>query len=186
MKSWKIWALVGVLVAGLVVLPFAGLYLYGLFLPTEYETQVVGVIQAPPEALYASIAAPGDQGDWRPGVTDVEQGEAIEGDPVVVLHTGDNELTLRRTEADAPSHVTWEVVPSRKHVFQGQWTYDLEPAGGGTRLTVRESGRITSPFAMAATRALFGLDTYSRGSARSLARLHGAEIVLEEPAASME
>lgn len=177
--GWSGWWIVGIIAVTLIVGPFVGLYFWGLFLPDDYEVTVSGTLAMDAETLYATIADPEKQAEWRPGVT---RGEVVETDPdgpVVIMHTGDTKMTLRREAATPYSVVVWTVVPSRKQVFEGAWTYALAPVEGGTRLSVTEQGNLASPFARAATQAFFGLDTYSKANLRSLARYHHVDVTVE-------
>jgi len=168
----------GVLVIGAVLAPFLGLFAYGLFLDPSYESQVVAVIQAPPLVLAESLADPAQQEKWRPGASAVEVLAAADGRPRIQVTAGETKIEMERKEATA-SRVVWEVIPSRKHVFEGTWTWDLTPEGDGTRIVLVERGVITSPFARAAAESFFGLDRWSRASLTRLAQQHGAKVVFE-------
>jgi uncharacterized protein YndB with AHSA1/START domain len=178
-SGWP-WVVIGGLLLGFFILPFGGLYLWGILLPPTYEAVAVGTITVPHDTVWETLTEPEAQGDWRPGVTRAELGSPIDGDPVVVLHTGETRLTLRRAEMVPRERVAWTVVPSRKHVFEGGWTYELSPAGeGATRVRVTEVGRVQSAFARAVTHAFFGVDTYARANITALARRHAATATLE-------
>lgn len=165
----------------MLVLPVGGLLGYGLFLPDEYVTVVSGVIDAEPEALYETLADVDRQGNWRPGVTEVTPVDSMPDTPTILVVSGGTELVLTRTEARPPQRVVWEVVPSKKHVFQGMWAYELREEGAGrTRVTVTERGIIDSPFARGVTHALFGVDQYARASIKTLARAHDAAVRIDQ------
>jgi uncharacterized protein YndB with AHSA1/START domain len=166
------------LVVGLVVAPFAGLFAWGLILDPAYESTVSATIAAPPEVLARSLAEPAEQERWRPGATTVTILDPVDGKPRIRVVAGETKIELERTLAE-PTQVVWEVIPSQKHVFEGSWTWTLAPVGAGTRVTLIERGVIMSPFARAAAESLFGLDRWSRASLKRLGHVHQAEVVFE-------
>ena len=179
-RGSNLWAGLGMLVLGMLVLPFGGLFVYGYFLPEAYDVEVSGTVNAPQAALWKTLTEPELQGEWRPGVGQHELADPIDGQPVVVLHTGEARLTLQRTEMVPEERVVWTVVPSKKHVYVGSWSFDLAPAGdGATHVTVTEHGEINSAFARAATHAFFGLRSYSEASIGALGVYHEVDVSLD-------
>lgn len=175
-----VWIGTVLLFVGMLAVPFGGLYLYGWASAPEYQVTVAGTMPVAPAELHRTLSDPDKQGDWRPGVTQVQHADPIEGDPVVVITRGSTELALRRNESLAPSKVVWTVVPSKKHVFQGEWVYALAPDGeGGTRITVTETGFIDDPFSRAVTEILIGYEGFSQGTLSALGRFHDVPVKID-------
>ena len=63
-KGGNAWWIVAGVVLGLVVMPFVVLYLWGMFLPDDYEVTVSGTVAVPPETLFQTVADPESQAVW--------------------------------------------------------------------------------------------------------------------------
>ncbi len=99
-------------------------------------------IDAPPEAVWESLADLDSYAEWNPHITSAS-GTPREGERVslTIVPGGRRPRTVRATvtAADAPRHLQWVGVGGSRWLFEGRHTFDLEPlAGGRTRLTNRE------------------------------------------------
>ena len=136
-KRW-LWAIVGVVI-GLPVLAFV----IGMFLPRGHVVSMSIDLRASPERVWLLISDFAGTPQWRADITRVRIDPPSGG-------------AVRFTESSSQGDVPFEVVrqdPPRLQVvrvvdddqpFGGTWTWDLQPAGSGTRLTITESGFIKS------------------------------------------
>ncbi len=118
--------------------------LIGSLLPRDHVAQVTAELPAPPERVWALISDFAATASWRPEV------EAVEMAP-------DGPGSVRFVEVSRQGKTPYEVVsqtpPSRQVVrvvddglpFGGTWTWELEPAGTATRLTITEAGFVRNP-----------------------------------------
>ena len=124
----------------------------GYMLPQNHVASVNTVVAAAPEVVFARLADPSAYPQWRKDVTRVEM---LNASPVKWREHGN----------DDP--ITYEVVdsrPSERHVvriadpdlpFGGTWTYELQPEGTGTRLTITERGEVYNPIFRFMSRFVF-------------------------------
>jgi hypothetical protein len=152
------------LLAALVVLA-AVITAIGYMLPQNHVASVAATIDAAPAAVFARIADPARYPEWRKDVTRVES-------------LGTQPLKWREHGNDDP--ITYEVVESRgpeRHVvriadpdlpFGGTWTYELEPAGNGTRLVITERGEVYNPIFRFMSRFVFSHTATMEGFVASL------------------
>lgn len=164
-------------------IPIGGVFVYGLTLPDAYVTVVSGVIAAEPESVYDLLADTDRQGAWRPGATQVQPVEGQSDLPMILVTSGGTELALKRVEAVRPQRVVWEVVPSKKHVFQGAWAYEIREHGKGeSRVIITEHGIIDSPLARGVTHGLLGTDQYAKASLKTLGRALDVGVTIDAEA----
>jgi len=165
MKRWLL-ALVGLLV-GLPLL----VYLIGLAVPRDHVATVSIDLVAPPDKVWALVSDLEHSNTWRPDVTAIRLEPAVDG-------------KMRFTESGAQGDIGFEVLsqePPRRQVvrvidddqpFGGTWTWQLEPLGAGTKLTVTEAGFVKSPIFRAMGLIFFSptatLEDYLRALAKAL------------------
>jgi uncharacterized protein YndB with AHSA1/START domain len=144
----------------------------GLLLPRDHVAAMTIDLAAPPDRVWSLVSGFAEAATWRTDVTAVRLDAPAAGG------------ALRFTESSSQGEVTFEVVsqdaPRRQVVrivdddqpFGGTWTWTLEPAGAGTRLTIVEAGFIKSPIFRTLGALLFSptatLDAYLRALAARL------------------
>lgn len=118
--------------------------LIGSMLPRDHVARMTIELRTPPERTWTLISDVGGSARWRGDVTEVTV-DSSNGGPV------------RFTEKSKQGTIPFEVVsrdPPRRqvvrviddgHPFGGTWTWEIEPLGAGTRLTVTEAGFIKNP-----------------------------------------
>ncbi len=111
----------------------------GSRLPQEHVATATAEIPAAPQRVWDVIADVGAQPRWRTGLKAVEMLPPEANGPCW------NEVQTGQTMAlcvDASEPPARRVVriADPKLPFGGIWTYSLEPAGAGTRVTIREDG----------------------------------------------
>ena len=146
----------------------------GWSLPVKHRASRSMRIGARPAAVFALISNAGDYPRWRTGVSRIE------------LLAGDPTAPSRFREHSSDGAITYEVaerVPDRRIVtriadeglpFGGRWTYELEPDGEGTRLSITEDGEVYNPLVRFVSRFVMGhtasIDRYLNDVARAISR----------------
>lgn len=120
------------------------LVLIGSLLPRDHVARVTRDLDAPPERVWGLVSDVAATPTWRKDVTAVTLEPSTGG-------------SIRFTEKSKQGEIPFEIVsqePLRRQVvrivddkqpFGGTWTWELEPAGAGTRLTITEDGFIKNP-----------------------------------------
>lgn len=161
--------LLGVAV-GTVALGVGAIAVYGASQPREHVASRTIELSHTPAALFAILDDVASYPCWRTGVTRVER---LGDEPRrYVEHVGDERI----------GYVVDERVPVQRLVVRiadaelpwgGSWTYELEPSGSGTRLTITERGFI-EPVLLRGVAALMMDPTASiAGVQEDLRRHHG-------------
>src|SRR5688572_29890313 len=113
--------------------------------PPEHEFSRTVTLPRRPEEVWRVVTDFAGQVAWQPYLKRVERlpdrdgreawREQQKSGPPMILVT---------READSPRRLVREIIDEKK-VFSGTWTWQLEPAGEGTRLTLTENGRVENP-----------------------------------------
>lgn len=147
-------------------------YLVGLFVPRDHVASLSIDLAAPPQRVWSLVSDFENTPKWRTDITGVASTPQPDG-------------KLRFTESSSQGEIPFEVVsqepPHRQVVrvvdddqpFGGTWTWDLEPSGSGTRLTITEAGFVRNPMFRAMALVFFSPTDTIDGYLRSLARALG-------------
>ena len=142
------WVLIGV---GVIVALIVVITVIGAFLPREHTASRSMVLRQPPETVWATIRNLEGIAAWFP-----------EGARVKV----------EVAEERRPAKLVTRIVPEPRAPFGGTWTYEVQPAPSGTRLTVTENGWIAvPPFRVVAQ--LMGMDATIKQYLTALAKKFG-------------
>ncbi len=132
-----------VLAVSVVAVVTAAAVLAGRKLPEVHRFEVTRVYSLPPDELWPRLL-PLDRPEWK---------------DMTVTHeaqTPEKELALQLVDDKGP--------------FRGTWVLTLEPLGGGTQLTVRETGTISNPIARVLARYALGEDALAKAFLDGLSR----------------
>jgi hypothetical protein len=159
-----------VLAAVVVGVP-ALVYVAGLFVPRDHEARMSIDLSAPAPRIWSLITDFENSPRWRRDITSVRM-QNVPGSP------------LRFIESSSQGDVTYEIVlqeaPRRQIVrivdddqpFGGTWTWQIEDAGAGSRVTITEKGFIKNPVFRVMGLLFFSptdtIDTYLRHLAAEL------------------
>lgn len=163
------WVLIGLLV---VVALVAAVFVVGLLRPAGHVASVRAELSAPPERVWETVADFESWGEWVPDVDRMERRPDRDG----------NQIWLTVGEwGELPTEVqVWE--PPRRlktyvdgGAFRGYWTFEIEAAGEGSRVTVTEEGWVDNPLFRA---MMIFHDNYA--SATAYLRALGARLGEEE------
>lgn len=147
---------------------FVLLLVAGLLLPRDHVASRTARFAAAPGAVWAVVSDFEAGPSWNPSVKKVERLPDREGRPA-----------WREDLAFGPplAFVLTESVPPRRQVrtidaaqasFGGSWTWELEPDGTGTRLTLTERGTVPFPLWRTLVR-IMGADAHVVRYLRALA-----------------
>jgi uncharacterized protein YndB with AHSA1/START domain len=167
------WLLVGVAVLVLIV---AVVVVVGYMLPRDHVASTTATIPAPPDSVWEALTDVRDYPRWRPSVRSVD---ALSTEAPVRWreHTSDGDITFERTDDQRPrrlgARITDENLP-----FGGSWTYELAPAGTGTRLTITERGYVSNPLFRFMSRFVFGHHRTQEDFQRALGRRFGQDVTV--------
>ena len=145
------WILVTLLVATLGLL-----WAVGMTLPVAHTASGTRTLSRQADDVYRLVSAVEEYPRWWPDVTRVE----------VLAREGDGRLTFREHATDGPivMQVVEQQPPTRfvtriadpDQPFGGTWTFELEPQGQTTRLTITERGEVYNPLFRVLSRFVFG------------------------------
>lgn len=138
-------------VAGLIVALVALILVIGALLPNRHTASRSVVIKDDRNSIYRIIRDVAAAPDWRDGVTSVELlderhfREHSKHGKVTYVIDGEQEgrqFVTRITDVDLG--------------YSGSWTYDLDDAPGGTRVTITERGEVSNLMFRFMSRFVFG------------------------------
>jgi hypothetical protein len=153
------WILIAV--AAVVVLIIA-VVVIGYLLPIRHVASRSLTVHAPVDRVWRALVGVEAFPSWRKGLRSVERSESAA-------------LTWKEvdTHGEAIAFAAEEMVPNRRLItrivdrglpFGGSWTYELEPSGDGTRITITENGEVYNPVFRFVSRFVMGhtatIDTY--------------------------
>jgi len=139
MRTWVL-RVVLVLVVAVVALLGAG-----ILLPREHVASSGVTLRQPPESVWAVVRDLGGVPRWWPEVATSQAVTDSAGREMWRQQVGGFPMTFVVTEAVAPRRLVTTIDAPPGAAFGGTWTYDLAPAGGGTRVIVTEAGWIANP-----------------------------------------
>jgi uncharacterized protein YndB with AHSA1/START domain len=139
MKRWTL------IVTGTLLALIVGTFIAGSFLPRDHVATGTVEVAALPERVWAVISNFEATPIWRDDVTAIRIDPPGEDGKVRFTETSSNgEIPFEVIRQDPPHRQVVRVIDDDLP-FGGIWTWDLEPAGAGTRVTITEAGFIKNP-----------------------------------------
>ena len=114
-------------VLGCIILAIAAVALWGWLLPEKHVASRKARYRQTPEALWSAITS----------------------------YKGDEGLTYKIEESNAPAKLVTRVIDPH-HNFGGTWTYEIQPAEGGSVLQITECGEVYNPIFRFVSRYIMG------------------------------
>jgi uncharacterized protein YndB with AHSA1/START domain len=145
-----VFALVGVVALFLAVLAV------GFAIPQGHVASSSILISATPSEVWALVSDVEGSSAWRTNVERVDRVVGAQGDVVYEEHNDFGVMRYRVEESVPPRRLVTRIVDVDE--FGGTWTYEIEPEGGATRITITENGEIYSPLFRFFARFVFGYE----------------------------
>jgi uncharacterized protein YndB with AHSA1/START domain len=124
----------------------------GYSLPVAHVATHDVVVNAAPDVVFARISDPAGYRGWRP---DLESVEILGTDPLRWRErSGGDVITYEATERSAPQRFVTRIA-DESLPFGGTWTWELQPQGTGTRVTITERGEVYNPLFRFMSRFVF-------------------------------
>jgi hypothetical protein len=168
MMKWTL--IVGGVLLAVVVLALV----VGAMLPRDHVASSNADIPAPPDSVWNAIADVANAPKWR----DVKSVEILSttGEPLRWREvSGFGPIIFVQEESNAPRRFVARIADTDQG-FGGTWTYDIEPAGNGSRVTITERGFVTNPLFRFLSRFVFGYHGTQEAYLRALGKKFGAAV----------
>jgi uncharacterized protein YndB with AHSA1/START domain len=159
-------------IVGILVVVVQIVVVIGYLLPQSHTASISAQYAASPDTLWASITDASAFPTWRPGVTSVDALPDENGQRGWREHAGGDVVTYRVVESTPPRHLVVRIADDNLP-YGGTWTYELAPAGTGTRLTITERGEVYNPIFRFVSRFIMGHTSTINGVLRALGTKHG-------------
>lgn len=145
------WILVLLVLAAVAVLTA---HLVGRGLPREHRASRSERLRAPVASVFAAITRVEAFPQWRSDVKSVEALEPVSGRRRYRETGGRGALTFEVSEQIPNQRLVTAIVDEGP--FGGRWTFDLQPQGDETALTITEDGFVNPPLFRFLSRYVFG------------------------------
>lgn len=149
----------------------------GSFMPKSHTATRSAVIGKPPEVLWQVLTDCSSFPQWRPDVKTVEILPDRNGRKTWREDGKNGKITLETIESSPPTRLILKIADPDLP-FGGTWTYQVEPAAAGSKITITENGEIYNPIFRFMGRVFFSQTASIEGYLTSLARKFGEEVQL--------
>ena len=146
---WVLWIGAALVVIALIVC------VIGAMLPKHHSVSRTARIAMPAEALYSLLSDVDRFQSWRPDVKALERRPDRDGKPAWVEDVGGMKIPMVLERMERPSLLVARI-DSRELAFGGTWTYRIEPAPGGSDLTITEDGEVYNVIFRFMSKFVFG------------------------------
>jgi uncharacterized protein YndB with AHSA1/START domain len=162
-------------VVGVLIVVVLVIVVVGYLLPKAHVASVTAQYAAPPDTLWATLTDVSAFPEWRKDLKRVEILPDANGRRTWREH-GKNDVITYRTEIAEPPRRLVTRIADETLPFGGTWTYELVPAGTGTRLTITEHGEVYNPIFRFVSRFLLGYTGTMTDVLTSLGTRHGETV----------
>ena len=127
---------------------------FGYALPVAHVATRDAVLPAPPERVFTAITEVEAFPGWR---SDVREVEVTARTPHLQWRErgSDGTIAYEVQESEPPRRLVTRIT-DKTLPFGGAWTFTLQPADGGTKLTITENGEVYNPLFRVMSRFVFG------------------------------
>lgn len=150
-------------------------WIAGLFVPRHHVATSRAVYRQPPEALWTAITDHASAPSWREDLRSVERAPDRDGHPVWVEVSKLGRMPLEVVKAEVPRRYVTRIA-DEDLPFGGTWTFEIEPADGGSELTITEKGEVKSALFRVMARFALGYHSTMDAYLRALGRRFGEEV----------
>jgi hypothetical protein len=130
------------IVAGVLVVIVGAVAAVGAMLPQKHVASRTAQLSLGPDSLWTILTDVAAYPSWRSDVDSVER--LSTSDLKWREVSGSDRITYEATTLDAPSHLVTHIA-DKGLPFGGSWDYRIEPAVGGSRITITENGEVYNP-----------------------------------------
>jgi len=145
---WILWIGAGLAVAVLIVV------VVGAMLPKAHTASRTARIAMPPDALYALLSDVDRYQSWRKDVKSLQRLPDRDGKPAWIEDVGGMKIPLHFERMERPAMLVARI--DGDLAFGGTWTYRIDPASGGSDLTITENGEVYNVIFRFMSRFVFG------------------------------
>jgi uncharacterized protein YndB with AHSA1/START domain len=148
------WIFIGALtIAALVAL----VAIVGSWLPRSHRASRERIVAASPETVWSSITEVEAFPAWRSDVRKVQRLPDGDGRRAWVEEGRSGKMTFVAERSEPPRLLVVRTADPDLP-FGGTWTYEITPAGGGSRVTITEDGEIYNPLFRFVARFILGYE----------------------------
>lgn len=160
------------LMVGILVVPVAVLFVFGLLQPVKHSVKRSIRLRQRPETVFAVLEQP----DWSGAVEKCERLPDQDGKVVTrcTLKWGHIQMIVTQLERTPPTRLVLGMA-KENGVSLGTWTYEIAGEGNRCSVTLTEAGELKNPFFRGIAR-LRGLDTNIKQTLRDLAQKFGEPV----------
>jgi uncharacterized protein YndB with AHSA1/START domain len=159
--------IVGVVVVVIVLLIVIMLLIGSRLNPNHTASRSIKLRRSPAD-VFAVLHNFAQSPAWRSDVKKVEMLGVVDGHVRFREEGSNGTVTYEVLDDIAPQRLVTRIVDVDLG-YSGTWTYDLQPADGGSVLTITENGVVTNPMFRFMSRYIFGhtatIDTYLKSLA---------------------
>ena len=149
-----------------------GTFLVGYVLPARTTVSRSITLPQSPEAVFAVLADVRGMAQWNRNTEKVEMLPPVEGkEATKQTFKGGMVMTIITAESAPPHHLV-RALGDANGPFVGSWTYEISPAGGGSRVVLTEVAEFKNPLFRVMTR-IFGQTKYMDEHLEDLAKKFG-------------
>ena len=158
------WVLIG---TGVFVVLIVIVVAIGMALPVKHTVSRSASFAVPPESLWRAITTIPELPTWRKNLQKVEVLPDRNGHPVWRETDNDGSaITFEMIEAVPPKMLVTRIADTDL-AFGGSWTYEINPSGTGSEITITENGEVYNPIFKFVSRFIIGhygsIDDYLEG-----------------------
>lgn len=166
--------------AGVLAVLIASVLLIGAMLPRDHVASRSTELHVPAESVWVAITDVDAFPRWRSELARIEQLPARDGHAMWREHGEYGPMTFEAVEQDAPRRLVTRIA-DRDLGYGGEWTYDIAPTEGGSRITITENGWVDSPLFRFMSRFVFGQTSTMEAYLRALGSRFGETVEPVEP-----
>jgi len=167
-----VFIVVGALVALILVIA-----VIGALIPREHVATSTVTLRQPVDSVWKVVRDLGGVTGWWPEIRQAERLPDREGRETWRQKMKNGfDMPLIVLESQPPRRLVTKIDSPAGAPFGGSWTYEIAPAGGGSRVSVTESGWIANPIFRFMSRVVFGYYGTLDGYLRRLGKKFGEEV----------
>lgn len=164
------------IVVGVIAALIALTAIIGSLMAKGHTATSTTTINQPPEVLWDTITDCTAFPQWRTDIKSVELLPDRDGHKVWREDGKNGKMTLEVIEANPPSRLVMRIADTGP--FGGTWTYELQPSGAGTRVTITENGEVYNPIFRFMSRVFFDPAATIETYLKALGKKYGEDVQL--------